>query len=75
MLVGRTKKLKETVLRIKEGDPILLQNYSLDNTVLYGIFEAHSDGNMNIVPEAWNGKYPAQVRIRYKKKYLLRKYL
>ncbi|KAF6174107.1 hypothetical protein GIB67_020289 [Kingdonia uniflora] len=52
---------------IKLGLPLFLFNYS--NRKLHGVFEAASNGHMNINPNGWSGKgsektrYPAQVRV------------
>jgi len=35
----------------------------LDTDTLYGVFKAVSDGDLNIQPDAWNGKYPHQVKV------------
>ena len=35
----------------------------MDTDILYGIFAAKSEGRKDIVPEAWNGKYPFQVEV------------
>jgi DNA modification methylase len=61
LLFGTGKLYGENVLQIKKGDILFL--YNLDKDILYGIFYAQSDGSKNIVPEAWNGKYPYQVRV------------
>ncbi|KAH7528093.1 hypothetical protein FEM48_Zijuj05G0035300 [Ziziphus jujuba var. spinosa] len=51
------------VREIKAGMILFLFEYG--NRELYGVFEASSDGAMNIVPHAYNSsgmKFPAQVR-------------
>lgn len=64
MLFGTNKLYGENVLQIKKGDILFL--YNLDKDILYGIFYAQSEGAKNIVPGAWNGKYPYQVRVEKK---------
>lgn len=49
------------VIRIRKGDLLFLNN--LDTDILYGVFEAISDGEYNIQSDIWNGKYPYQVRV------------
>ncbi|RZC86381.1 hypothetical protein C5167_030460 [Papaver somniferum] len=59
------------IKNIKPGLPLFLFNYS--DRKMHGIYEAASDGEMNINPYGWseNGqeftKYPAQVRICIRK--------
>jgi AAA+ superfamily predicted ATPase len=47
--------------QIRKGDIGLLIN--LSNNELIGIFEARGNAQLNIEPEAWQGKFPAQVRV------------
>ena len=61
MLFGDSAKMWESVERVKEGDICFL--YNLDTDTLFGPFEARSSGQMNIEPEAWGGRFPAQVRV------------
>jgi DNA modification methylase len=61
MLFARNHVYGENVLKIKRGDLLFLLN--LDTDTLYGTFLASSDGAKDIVPEAWEGRYPYQVRI------------
>ncbi|KAF6152657.1 hypothetical protein GIB67_008094 [Kingdonia uniflora] len=55
------------VKNIEPGLPLFLLNY--DDRKLYGIFEAASNGQININPYGWSGngyektKFPAQVRV------------
>ena len=66
-LFGTTKSYKNKVIGIKEGD--FLFQYNLDNGQLFGVFEARSKCLRDIVPEAWNGRFPYQVKIEWKKQY------
>lgn len=47
---------------IQAGDLGFLLNYRSDE--LIGIFEAVSAAQLNIEPDAWGGRFPAQVRVR-----------
>ncbi|MEN3039227.1 MAG: AAA family ATPase [Candidatus Kryptonium sp.] len=58
---GREYKLPYLKI-IKEGDIGFLLNIYRDE--LIGIFKAESPGQLNIVPEAWNGEFPAQVKVK-----------
>lgn len=53
----RINYLKE----IKKGDIGFLLNVSKDE--LIGVFRATSEPQLNIEPDAWNGEFPAQVRV------------
>jgi len=48
-------------LKVRKGDLCFLFNY--DEKLLHGIWEASSDGGTKLVPDAWGGNYPYQVRI------------
>lgn len=48
-------------LQVKKGDYCLLLHYEYE-TVL-GFWQAESDGGKRIVPKAWGGKFPYQVRV------------
>jgi hypothetical protein len=47
---------------IKKGDIGFLINVSNDEII--GVFEAVGPARLNIVPEAWGGKFPAQIKVR-----------
>lgn len=61
MLFGTSKLYADDVMATKAGDLLFLLN--IDSNVLYGIFRAKSDVRKNIMPEAWQGKYPYQVEV------------
>jgi hypothetical protein len=47
---------------IKKGDIGFLINISKDEII--GIFEAVGPARLNIVPEAWGGRFPAQINVK-----------
>jgi len=50
--------------QVKQGDICLLYNYSRGSEhMIYGVYKAISNGIHKIVPEAWRGRYPFQVRV------------
>jgi DNA modification methylase len=61
MLFSTNKLYAEKALQVKKGDRLFLLN--LDSDIFYGPFKAESDGKKDLVPEAWGGKYPYQVKI------------
>ena len=61
LLFGTEKAYGPIVIRIRKGDILFLNN--LDTDTLYGVFKAVSDGGVNIEPDAWDGKYPYQVKV------------
>ena len=61
LLFGTNKLYGAAAIRVKKGDFLFLLN--LNSDVLYGVFRASEDAKMNIAPEAWNGKYPYQVKV------------
>lgn len=50
------------VVRVRKGDLLFLNN--LETDTLHGVFEAISDGHFNIEPQAFDGQYPYQVRVK-----------
>lgn len=48
-------------MRVKKGGFLFLHN--LDTDCLYGVFRASTDARKDIVPKAWGGRYPYQVRV------------
>lgn len=61
LLFGADKVYAPIVIRVRKGDLVFLNN--LDTDMLYGVFRAVSDGGFNIQPDAWQGKYPYQVKV------------
>ncbi|KAL3681183.1 hypothetical protein R1sor_024139 [Riccia sorocarpa] len=74
-LFGLPQRYHDSVKAIQPGLPLFLYNYT--TRCLHGVFEASSDGGLNIEPDAWgenkdsrkNGRqsvsrFPAQVRVR-----------
>lgn len=61
MVFGTNKIYADKINKVKAGDKLFLLN--IDTDKLYGTFEATSDGGFNLVPEAWKGKYPYQVKV------------
>jgi hypothetical protein len=61
LLFGNAKPNGAVAIRVKKGDLLFLLNLEAD--LLFGIFKAKTEGSVNIVPEAWNGNYPYQVKV------------
>jgi len=61
MLFSTNKIYEEKALKVKRGDILFL--FNLDSDVLYGPFKAKTDCKKDIVPDAWGGKYPYQVKV------------
>ena len=61
LLFGTGKVYAPIVIRVRKGDLLFLNN--LDTDTLYGVFKAVSDGDLNIQPDAWKGRYPYQVKV------------
>ena len=59
-LFGMHDKYKYRVLQVRKGDLLFLLNTNRDE--LMGIYQASCDGRKDIEPDAWNGKFPWQVR-------------
>ncbi|CAK9272135.1 unnamed protein product [Sphagnum jensenii] len=74
-LFGLPQRYQDTVRAIQPGLPLFLYNYS--TRCLHGVFEASSDGGLNLEPGAWeikdtrkntrqSSRFPAQVRVRWR---------
>jgi len=61
LLFGTDRIYGPVVIRIRKGDLLFLVN--VDTDILYGIFKAASDGGFKIIPDAWKGRYPYQVKV------------
>ncbi len=61
-LFGDRAKRFEYLDEIRPGDVGLLLNVNKDE--LIGVFGACSEAEMNIEPDAWNGRFAAQVRVK-----------
>ena len=61
LLFGSNKVYGSAAMRVEEGDFLFLWN--LDSDLLYGVFRAARDAQFNMIPEAWEGKYPYQVKV------------
>lgn len=61
LLFGADKAYAPIVIRVREGDLLFLNN--LNTNVIYGVFRAVSNGKLDTQSDAWNGKYPYQVKV------------
>jgi len=61
-LFGDKQWLLPHLKSIKKGDIGFLLNVSKDQ--LLGIFAAEGEAELNIDPNAWDGKFPAQVKVK-----------
>jgi len=61
-LFGDRAKRLEYLDEIKSGDIGFLLNVNKDE--LIGIFQACSEAQLNIEPDAWDGKFAAQVHVK-----------
>jgi len=62
MLFGDTRSSWNEIRDVRRGDVLFL--YNLETDILFGPFIADSDGQLNIEPDAWGSRFPAQVRVR-----------
>lgn len=48
-------------LQVKTGDICFLYHYEVQT--LFGVWRADGDGARNIIPKAWGGRFPFQVKV------------
>lgn len=61
-LFGGKQDYRDQTGDIKEGVPVFLYNFS--SSLLEGSFISTSQASFGIIPEAWKGKYPWQIRVK-----------
>ncbi|XP_051204596.1 uncharacterized protein [Lolium perenne] len=64
-IFGLSSKCTEFIQKVKSGATLFL--YDVDQRKLHGVFEATSDGAMNIIPDAYASSgfhYPCQIRFK-----------
>lgn len=66
-LFGANEDYKRRVIGIEAGDILFLYNF--DTGQLFGVFEAVSKCIKDMVPFAWKGRFPYQVRVKWKRQY------
>jgi len=66
-LVGTKQRHLYRLRNLEPGDPILLYNY--ESRKLVGHFAALSKAQLDIVPDAWNRNFRAQVSVELQKRF------
>lgn len=61
MLFGENERFSADIIDAKEGDTLFL--FNVDKGILMGPFFATSRVTKNIVEEAWDGKFPYQIKV------------
>src|SRR5713101_4335523 len=61
LVFGTNKIYAGKISSVKAGDRLFL--FNLDSDRLYGTFIARTNGGYQLVPGAWKGKYPYQVKV------------
>ncbi|KAI4976784.1 hypothetical protein ZWY2020_050391 [Hordeum vulgare] len=64
-LFGLSSKCTDFIHKVKSGTTLFL--YDVEQRKLHGVFEATSDGAMNIIPDAYASsgfQYPCQIRFK-----------
>jgi len=62
LVFGTEKFYGPVVIRIRKGDLIFLNNITTNK--IFGIFQAITNGGINLRLNAFNGKYPYQVEVK-----------
>src|SRR5947208_725733 len=50
--------------RVHTGDTCFLFNFYGRRKLIYGVYAATCDAALNIVPDAWAGRFPKQIRVK-----------
>ncbi|XP_066335659.1 uncharacterized protein [Miscanthus floridulus] len=61
-VLGLPRGRLDAVSRIRRGAAVFL--YDFDARYLYGPYQADSDGGLHLVPAAFHGRFPAQVKFK-----------
>lgn len=61
-LLGELEEYLPFIKQLDVGSSVFL--YNTTNWNLYGTFKATSQGDKHIEPQAWGGKFPAQIRVK-----------
>ena len=61
-LFGELEEYLPFIKQLDVGSSVFL--YNTTNWNLYGIFKATSQSDKHIEPQAWGGKFPAQIKVK-----------
>ena len=61
-MFGELEEYSPLIKQLAKGSKLFL--YNTTNWNLYGTFEAKSKGDKYIDPQAWGGKFPAQISVK-----------
>ncbi|KAG2604514.1 hypothetical protein PVAP13_4NG068512 [Panicum virgatum] len=61
-IFGLSPYCADFVEKVKAGTTLFL--YDVEQCKLHGVFEATSDGAVNIIPDAYGRRYPSQIRFK-----------
>ena len=61
-LFGELEEYLPFIKQLRIGASVFL--YNTTNWNLYGTFKATSIGDKHIEPQAWGGKFPAQIKVK-----------
>jgi len=64
LLFGSPENHFETMKSITENTALFLYRVERESPVLHGVFMADGKPEMNIDKDVWNGRFPAQVRVK-----------
>jgi len=63
-LFGASKRMQDKILKISKNTGIFLFKYTKNHPIMYGVFLSDGQPGLDLEPDAWGGKLPAQVRVK-----------
>jgi len=64
MIFAASTSMMENMSKITENTALFLYRLTPNRSVLHGVFQAEGVAGLNLVPGAFSGRFPAQIRVK-----------